>query len=613
MSEASYTRRVSEPPAVRWTARRGGSWQDGRCWDAGRPPLPDERACFDRPVAGIVSVDGRVAAARVEVDLGDPSASVTLGGPGTLVLTGADRFQGKPVALQVADGTLHLAAPLRVEVAAPRFGAHPGGTLVVATPHVRAVADDLKLMVSQTGALELRVDRWEPGFDLDVATSRTLGLGPHVIDFGAERGPEPRLLAFRSFKEHDGDELLIRGFRPGDQLRFEEDPYESTDPGKELRLHAVRFAGAAHGSAARVERSDRFFYLLPRDRRFTMPSAEPAGKQTSRPVTDVRTAAPVPIAETAREGDAISLPDGRLLAAIADGRAPVSISVSAGDGWSRPAALLVPAGSIGATAPSLLPLPSGAILLVYQALYPSGGMAVAAAVCSAPARAGSASAWSRPRVAPGLEPGLQLANGRLAQGSAGLMLPFALGSQAGLLASTDEGATWRRHGPLLAGPGTGLRYPAVVEPEPGRLLLLAATSTHRIYRSESPDGGATWSMPTEVTTLVAPEAPLALSPLARGAGLMVAWNHHSHRGDGRDRIRLSVATSADGMRWDRPRLLTPDPSQLATCPSLAPIDDEHGRFVASYIQIADPGSGTGVLQSVELAHGPIAPITSPAP
>ncbi|MDE0218930.1 MAG: sialidase family protein [Spirochaetaceae bacterium] len=591
---------MSEAPAVCWTALRGGNWQNGRCWDAGRPPLPDERACFDRPVAGVVNVDAHVAVARVEVDLGDPRAAVTLGGSGTLVLTGADRFQGKPVALQVADGTLHLAAPLRVEVAAPRFGAHPGGTLIVATPHVRAVAEDLKLMVSQTGALELRTDRWEPGFDLDVATSRTLGLGPHVIDFGAERGPEPRLLAFRSFKEHDGDELLIRGFRPGDQLRFEEDPYESTDPGKELRLHAVRFAGTAHGGAARVERSDRFFYLLPRDRRFTMPSAEPAGTKTSRPVTAARTAAPGTIAETARAGDAISLPDGRLLAAIADGRAPVSISVSAGDGWSRPTALLVPAGSIGATAPSLLPLPSGAILLVYQALYPSGGMAVAAAVCNAPARAGTACAWSRPRAAPGLEPGLQLANGRLAQGNAALMLPFTLGAQAGVLTSTDEGATWRRHGPLLAGPGAGLRYPAVVESEPGHLILLAATSTHRIYRSESPDGGATWSMPTEVTTLVAPDAPFALSPLARGAGLMVAWNHHSHRGDGSDRIRLSVSTSVDGIRWDRPRLLTPDPSQLATCPSLAPIDDERSRFVATYVHLAHPGNGTGMLQSVEL-------------
>ena len=137
--------------------------------------------------------------ARVEVDFGDPNARVTLGGPGTLVLTGADRFLGKPVALQVAHGTLRLAPPLRVEVAAPRFGAHAGGTLIVATPHVRAVADDLKLVVSQTGALELRAERWEPGFDLDVATSRTLGLGPHMIiyrrqySYGGGRYPVPRL------------------------------------------------------------------------------------------------------------------------------------------------------------------------------------------------------------------------------------------------------------------------------------------------------------------------------------------------------------------------------------------------------------------------------------
>ena len=588
------------PPAVRWTALQGGSWEDGGCWDAGRAPLPDERACFDRPVAGAVSVDDRVAVARVEVDLGDPDAAVKLGGSGTLVLTGADRFLGKPVALQVADGTLHLAAPLRIEVAAPRFGAHAGGTLIVATPHVRAVADDLKLAVSQTGVLALRTDSWSPGFDLDVATSRTLGLGPHVIDYGGRRAPTPRLLAFRSFKEHDGDELLIRGFRPGDQLRFEEDPHESTDPGKELRLHAVRFAGAAHGGAARVERSGRFYYLLPEDRRYMVPAPDSTEPPASRPTTAVLTAPPVPIAKAARAGDAVSLPGGRLLAAVSSTQRTLSVAVSSGKGWSRPATLALPAGAVGATAPSLLRLPSGAILLVYQALLPADDTAVAVTACTEPAGAGTAGAWSPPRMVSGLNPRLRLANGRLAQGGDALLLPFTLGSEVGLLTSTDEGATWRRHGPLLPGPGAGLRYPAVAEPDPGRLLLLAATATHRIYRTESYRGDDSWTAPTEVTTLVAPEAPLALTPLAHGASLMVAWNHHSRRGDGRDRVRLSVATSVDGVRWDRPRLLTPDPSQLATCPSLAPIDNEPGRFVATYVQLADPGSGAGVLQSVEL-------------
>ena len=588
------------PPAVRWTALQGGSWEDGGCWDAGRAPLPDERACFDRPVAGAVTIDTRVAVARVEVDFGAPDAAVKLGGPGTLVLTGADRFLGKPVALQVADGTLHLAAPLRIEVAAPRFGAHAGGTLIVATPHVRAVADDLKLAVSQTGVLALRTDSWSPGFDLDVATSRTLGLGPHVIDYGGRRTPTPRLLAFRSFKEHDGDELLIRGFRPGDQLRFEEDPHESTDPGKELRLHAVRFAGAAHGGAARVEQSGGFHYLLPEDRRFTVPAAESDGRPTSRPATAMQIARPVPIAEAAGAGDAISLPGGRLLAAIAAEPPTLSVAVSSGAGWSRPVALPLPDGAIGATSPSLLRLRSGTILLVHQALLPAGGTAVAAATCTEPSRAGTSGGWAAPHIVSGMEPDLRLANGRLVNGSGGLLLPFTLGAEAGLLTSTDGGATWRRLGPLLPGPGAGLRYPAVAELAPGRLLLLAATATHRVYRSESLDGGCTWSTPTEVTTLVAPETPLALTSLPDGTGLLVAWNHHSRRDGGTDRVRLSAAISADGMRWARPRPLTPDPSALAICPSLAPVDGGPGRFVATYVQLADPDSGAGVLQSVLL-------------
>ena len=343
-------------------------------------------------MAGAVTIDTRVAVARVEVDLGDPDAAVKLGGPGALVLTGADRFLGKPVALQVADGTLHLAAPLRIEVAAPRFGAHAGGTLIVATPHVRAVADDLKLAVSQTGVLALRTDSWSPGFDLDVATSRTLGLGPHVIDYGGRGAPTPRLLAFRSFKEHDGDELLIRGFRPGDQLRFEEDPHESTDPGKELRLHAVRFAGAAHGGAARVERSGRFFYLLPEDRRFTVPAAESDRTQTeSARDGRCRSARPVPIAEDGarRRRDLAS----RRKVAGGHRRRPPTLSVAVSE-WGRlvAAALALPDGAIGAISPSLLAPASGAILLVHQALLPAGGTAVAARPAR-PGTRGSVDAW----------------------------------------------------------------------------------------------------------------------------------------------------------------------------------------------------------------------------
>ena len=603
MSEANATRDVT-PPSVRWTAPRGGRWQDGRCWDAGRPPLPDERACFDRPVAGAINIHERVAVARVEVDLGDGRATVVLGGPGTLVLTGADRFLGKPVALQVANGTLRLAPPLRVEVAATRFGVHAGGRLIVATPHVRAVADDLKFMVSQTGVLELRVVRWDPGFDLDVATSRTLGLGPRIIHYRGsfsyreDYPPVPRLLAFRSFKEHDGDELLIFGFLPGDQFRFEEDPRQSTDPGKDLRLHAVRFPEAAHGGAARVVRSGRFHYLLPKDRRYPVPSPDATEHPVSRPTTAVLTSRPMTIAKAARAGDTVSLPGGRLLAAISSTQRTLSVAVSSGRRWSRPTELALPSRAIGATAPSLLRLPTGAILLVYQALLPARAAAVAVTTCTEPARAETADAWAPPRMVSGLDSGIRLANGRLAEGGDALLLPFTLGSEAGLLTSTDEGTTWRRRGPLLPGPGAGLRYPAAAEVDSGRLLLLGATATHRIYRSDSCFDD--WRAPTEVTTLVAPEAPFALTPLARGAGVMVAWNHHSRRGDGRDRIRLSVATSVDGLRWDRPRLLTPDPSQLATCPSLAPIDNQPGRFVATYVQLADPESGQGVLQSVEI-------------
>ena len=83
----------------------------GRAGSGWRPARP-----FDRAPTGAVLVDDRFEVGRLEVDLGDPRATVAIGGAGTLVLTGSDRFQGKPVSLQVADGTLRLEAPLRVEV-----------------------------------------------------------------------------------------------------------------------------------------------------------------------------------------------------------------------------------------------------------------------------------------------------------------------------------------------------------------------------------------------------------------------------------------------------------------------------------------------------------------
>ena len=54
------------------------------------------------------------------------------------------------------------------------------------------------------------------------------------------------------------------------------------------------------------------------------------------------------------------------------------------------------------------------------------------------------------------------------------------------------------------------------------------------------------------------------------------------------------------MRWDRPHLLTPDSSQLATCAVACPGDDDPGRFLATCMQLADPESEAGALQSVEL-------------
>ncbi len=120
--------------------------------------------------------------------------------------------------------------------------------------------------------------------------------------------------------------------------------------------------------------------------------------------------------------------------------------------------------------------------------------------------------------------------------------------------SDDAGVTWRRSRPvpIPAGP-RGMPEPCVVELRDGRVLMIARSGTGFLLRSESTDGGATWSAPRN-TSMVSPCSSLTLHRLPDGR-LIVFYNHVAPSKPGWffPRAPLVYAVSADeGDTWGAP-------------------------------------------------------------
>ena len=181
---------------------------------------------------------------------------------------------------------------------------------------------------------------------------------------------------------------------------------------------------------------------------------------------------------------------------------------------------------------------------------------------------------------------MEITNARLRQSQDGsLLLPVEVHregrSAAAVLRGSGDGTAWKL-GQLLEGPGVGLRYPSVAQLPSGEVVLLASTAMHRIYVAYSGDGSDSWSQPTEVTALVAPEAPAALTSAPDGEGLIVVWNYHSCRGFGTDRANLSLSRSTDGRHWSAAARLWPEREQRTTHPALTRIGE---RLILTYAQL----------------------------
>jgi predicted neuraminidase len=145
---------------------------------------------------------------------------------------------------------------------------------------------------------------------------------------------------------------------------------------------------------------------------------------------------------------------------------------------------------------------------------------------------------------------------------------------AAMAITRDGGETWTFSQPV---PGLGVTQPSVVQLRDGRVLAFFrdATSAHRIHRSESLDGGMTWSAVT-ATSLPNPGGGVEAVALASGE-LAIVYNDK----ESSPRDRLAVSLSSDGGKtWPVTRHLENTPGQRFDYPSIVQARD--GLLHATY-------------------------------
>ena len=613
------------PAGVRtmiWTgAASTDRWTDAGNWTGEVVPGSKDIARFESQA--VVVLEGASSVGRLEVELADKDAVVSLDGPGKLVLTGADTVIGKPLSLAVKGGTLEIGPELAIDLAGTRFSAQAGGTLVLRSEKIVAKEPDLKAAVSQSGTLRLGMRRWAPRMDLDLSTGSTRGRGAKVIDFALSADAH-QIITLGKFKEHDGDPIVIRGFEPGDALCFSEDPRRSTDPGKELVLSSVGFEGWGAQSAAGIESTGALWCLKPKGTSLPkavveLSSATPeSGFRPRAHLKDMHVQTLVAASERYPRNmgaDMVKLRDGRYFLAFSqwltgmtdqdDSRVMGMVSSDQGVTWGKPFPVATPDGECRSVRqPSLLRRGDGELLLFVRCRKELTEAWVALFRCRDEERIDNGlAAWTRRRRITPAAPGRHIAlNNRAIRLSTGrLLLPLSTpwpwdrpdvsgrgkDIRSWCLYSDDDGETWQQSRAMLAGPGRGLMEPYAVELKDGRLLMLMRTQTHRQYRSISADGGDSWSPATEVTALVSPESPAAVRRDPGTGWLTVVWNYNSRDKHGADRTPLTIAFSDDeGESWFGYLNLETDRTKEFSYPSLRFIDGK--VFVTYYERPVDP-------------------------
>ena len=145
---------------------------------------------------------------------------------------------------------------------------------------------------------------------------------------------------------------------------------------------------------------------------------------------------------------------------------------------------------------------------------------------------------------------------------------------AAMAITRDGGETWIFSRPV---PGMGVTQPSVLQLRDGTLLAFFrdATSTHRIRRSESTDGGLTWSAVVP-TSLPNPGGGIEAIALTSGN---VAIIYNDKESSPRDRLAVSLSSDG-GQTWSFTRHLENTPGQRFDYPSI--IQSRDGSLHATY-------------------------------
>lgn len=147
--------------------------------------------------------------------------------------------------------------------------------------------------------------------------------------------------------------------------------------------------------------------------------------------------------------------------------------------------------------------------------------------------------------------------------------------------SDDAGKSWKvgdaLEVPKVSWPDgqfmeSGCNEPGVVERADGSLLMTLRTAMGTQFRSESHDGGETWSRPSTLE-VPSPNAPAHLSRLPGTSDLLLVWNpnYDSRAPMNGHRHTLLAAVSTDGGRsWPhaRRKTLIHDPSRNTDYPAV---------------------------------------------
>ena len=134
--------------------------------------------------------------------------------------------------------------------------------------------------------------------------------------------------------------------------------------------------------------------------------------------------------------------------------------------------------------------------------------------------------------------------------------------------SDDEGKTWQRSKGFLMGyfEDGNLNHwscdePAIAELKDGRILCFMRSSTGRILKSYSSDGGQYWTK-VEATDIAMSNSPCALARIPKTGDLVMVWNQMSAeeicKGDRRGRLSLAISKD-DGQTWGNFKTLELNP------------------------------------------------------